>query len=123
VGNLSRGTIKRGDDFLGIFSDHAGSPKGGKGRAHQTIQKKLHLGMSVARLNDPIEPMDLAKMRENGVRSLAVRCHQCHHETIINADHWPGDLTITSFFPRMVCTACGTIGADVTPNWPERERW
>jgi hypothetical protein len=40
--------------------------------------------------NDPIEPMDLANMRENGVRSLAVRCWQRYHETIINVDHLPG---------------------------------
>jgi hypothetical protein len=33
-----------------------------------------------ARSNDPIEPMTLANMRENGVRSLDVRCWQCHHE-------------------------------------------
>ena len=37
--------------------------------------------MGAARLNDPIEPMDLANMRENGVRSLDIMCHQCRHET------------------------------------------
>jgi ribosomal protein S27E len=52
-------------------------------------------------------------MRANGVRSLDVQCWQCRHKTIINADHWPGDLTVKSFEPRMVCTKCGTIGADV----------
>jgi hypothetical protein len=72
---------------------------------------------------DPIEPMDLANMRQNGVRSLAVQCHKCRHQVIINADHWPGDLTVKSFEPRMVCTKCGTIGADVRPNWPERKRY
>jgi hypothetical protein len=59
--------------------------------------------MARSRFNDPIEPMDLANMRENGVRSLAIYCHQCHG-------------------PKMVCTKCGTTGADVRPNWPERER-
>jgi hypothetical protein len=44
--------------------------------------------------NDPIEPMDLANMRENGVRSLDVQCWQCRNRTIINADHWPGDLSL-----------------------------
>jgi hypothetical protein len=33
--------------------------------------------MSAARFNDPIEPMDLANVRQNGVRSLAVQCNQC----------------------------------------------
>jgi hypothetical protein len=45
--------------------------------------------MAGARSNDAIEPMDLANMRENGVRSLAVQCHQCRHRVIVNADHWP----------------------------------
>jgi ribosomal protein S27AE len=76
--------------------------------------------MVTKRLDYPIEPMDLANMRENGVHALAVRCPQCRDETIINADHWPGDLTVKSLEPRMVCTKCGTIGADVRPNWKER---
>jgi len=38
-------------------------------------------------------PMTLANMRANGMRS---------------------------FGPRMVCTCCGIIGADVRPNWSER---
>jgi hypothetical protein len=43
--------------------------------------------MARSRFNDPIEPMDLANMRENGVRSLAVQCPQCHHKVIMNVDH------------------------------------
>jgi hypothetical protein len=76
--------------------------------------------MARSRFNDPIEPMTLANMRENGVRSLAIYCHQCHHETVINADHWPDEIEVPSFGPKMVCTKCGTIGADVRPNWRER---
>jgi hypothetical protein len=78
--------------------------------------------MAGGRFNDPIETMTLSNMRENGVRSLAVQCHQCRHEVIVNVDHLPGDLTVPSFGPRMVCTRCGTVGADVRPNWRERER-
>jgi hypothetical protein len=80
------------------------------------------LRTATKRLDYPIEPMDLANMRENGVRSLAVKCHQCRHEMVMNVDHLPGNLTVKSFEPRMVCTKCGTIGADVRPNWPERKR-
>jgi hypothetical protein len=65
---------------------------------------------------DPIEPMEFANMREDGVRSLDVQCCQCRNRTTINVDHLPGDLTVKSFEPRMVCTKCGTIGADVRPN-------
>jgi hypothetical protein len=75
--------------------------------------------MARSRFNGPVEPMTLSNMRENGVRSLAVQCHQCRHEVIVNVDHLPGDLTVPSFGPRMVCTKCGTIGADVRPNWRE----
>ena len=76
--------------------------------------------MARSRFNDPIEPMDLANMRANGVRSLAVQCPQCRREVIMNVDHLPGDLTVPSFGPRMVCTKCGTIGADARPNWKEQ---
>jgi hypothetical protein len=34
----------------------------------------------------------------------------------------PGDVTVPSFGPKMVCTRCGTIGADVRPNWKERSK-
>jgi hypothetical protein len=40
---------------------------------------------------DPIAPMDLANMRHNGVRSLAVQCRGCLHEVITSVDHLPGD--------------------------------
>jgi hypothetical protein len=76
--------------------------------------------MARPRFNDPIEPMDLENMRQNGVRSLWVQCNQCRHTTVMNVDHLPGDLTVPSFGPRMVCTKCGTIGADARPNWQER---
>jgi hypothetical protein len=47
--------------------------------------------MMARRINEPIEPMTLGNMRANGVHSLAVSCHLCHHEAIINAAHWPDD--------------------------------
>ena len=46
--------------------------------------------MAAARFDDPIEPMDLANMRQNGVRSLAAQCHQCRHEVIMNVDRDSG---------------------------------
>jgi hypothetical protein len=69
-----------------------------------------------------IEPMDLANMRQNGVRSLEVMCHGCRHEVIVNVDKYPGDLWVRAFGPRMVCTKYGMVGADVRPNWKERRR-
>jgi hypothetical protein len=69
-----------------------------------------------------IEPMDLANMRQNGVRSLEVACFGCRHEVIVNVDKYPGDLLVKEFGPRMVCTKCGMVGADVRPNWKEQRR-
>jgi len=67
----------------------------------------------------PPWPAPLQMTRPNGVRSLAIQCHQCRHEVVMNVDHLPGDLTVPSFGPKMVCTKCGTIGADIRPNWKE----
>jgi hypothetical protein len=76
---------------------------------------------SFARFNEPIQPMTLGNMRANGVWSLDVSCWQCHHRAIMSADLWSDDVPVPTFGPRMVCTACGIIGADVWPNWRERE--
>jgi hypothetical protein len=78
--------------------------------------------MAAARFTGPIEPMDLANMRQNGVRSVVVQCHQCLHELIMNVDHLPGDVTVPSLGPKMVSTKCGTIGADARPNWLEKAK-
>ena len=68
--------------------------------------------------------MTLGNVRANGVRSLDVRCWQCHHRAIMSADPWPDHVLVPSFGPRRVCTRCGIIGADARPNWreqPQRE--
>jgi hypothetical protein len=80
------------------------------------------MAMVRSRFNELIEPMDLDNMRQNGVRSLDVMCLNCRHESVINVDHLPGLLTVPSFKAKMVCTKCGTIGADVRPNWREVAR-
>jgi hypothetical protein len=64
--------------------------------------------------------MTLANMRENGVRSLAVTCQLCHHEALLNVDTLDDRIPVPAFGPRMVCTSCGIVGADVRPNWLER---
>jgi hypothetical protein len=67
-------------------------------------------------------PMTLGNMRANGVNSLTVQCHKCWHEVVVDASPWPDDLPVPALGPRLVCSKCGTIGADVRPNWLERER-
>jgi hypothetical protein len=47
---------------------------------------------------------------------------QCRHRVILNVDHLTGDVTVPSFGPRMVCTKCGTICADVRPMSGQSEK-
>jgi hypothetical protein len=64
--------------------------------------------------------MTLANMRANGVRSLCIRCELCRHEAVMNVDSYDRSVPVPWFGPRMVCTCCGIVGADVRPNWQER---
>jgi len=34
-------------------------------------------------------------------------------------DRWPDEVYVTSCGSRMVCTGCGSVGADARPNWTE----
>jgi hypothetical protein len=61
-----------------------------------------------------------SRVRHNGVGSLDLQCDQCRHRMILKVDRLPGDPTVPSFRPRMVCTKCGIIGANVRLNWKER---
>jgi hypothetical protein len=61
--------------------------------------------------------MLLANMRANGVRSLDISCWP--PSAILSADP-SDDVTVPTFGPRMVCTRCGIIGADVRPYWQEQ---
>jgi hypothetical protein len=74
----------------------------------------------MARFDQPIEPMTLGNMRENGVRSPDVSCWNCPHRAVLSADRWPDDVPVPAFGPRMVCTSCGIVGADARPNWQEQ---
>jgi hypothetical protein len=64
--------------------------------------------------------MTLGNMRANGVRSLSAYCWTCHHDAVLNVDHYPDTVPVPAFGPRMVCTGCGMICADARPNWRER---
>lgn len=67
-------------------------------------------------------PMTLANMRANGVRALAVQCggRLCNRSVILDVSAYADDVPVPAFGPRMDCTLCGAIGADVRPNWNER---
>jgi hypothetical protein len=61
-------------------------------------------------------------MRQNGVRSLQVMCFGCRHKVIVNVDMYPGEFLVRDFGSRVVCSKCGIVGADVRPNWKERNQ-
>jgi hypothetical protein len=65
--------------------------------------------------------MDLANMRAQGVRALVVFClnPRCLHRVQLDVDDYPDDVSLQWFSPRMVCSACGIVGADARPNWRE----
>lgn len=67
--------------------------------------------------------MTLGNMRQNGVRSLDVYClgRDCNHRGVIDVSGHGNELTVPSFGPRMRCEQCGHRGADVRPNWNERQ--
>jgi hypothetical protein len=74
----------------------------------------------MARDDEPIEPMTLGNMRQQGVRGLYVTCRHCSYETAVNVDAYPDDMPVPSFSPRMRCSRCGELGATAIPNWIER---
>ena len=67
-------------------------------------------------------PMTLGNMRANGVRSLIVHCSNvtCRHEAVVNVDSLPDDAPVPALGLRMRCDRCGQCGADMMPNWNER---
>jgi hypothetical protein len=55
------------------------------------------------RSTEPILPMTLGNMRQNGVRRLIAYCHAngCHHEAIIHVEGWPDEIPVPSIGPRL----------------------
>ena len=65
--------------------------------------------------------MTAGSMREQGVRNLSVRCRECHHEALLNADILADEVQIHAIEDYLTCSRCGSCGkSDVMPNWRER---
>jgi hypothetical protein len=77
----------------------------GDGLRRRTCDLECRGMMAPSRFNDPIEPMDLANMRENGVRSLGPRLQMW-----FSATGRPADSALTSFHGGRDCPT----GADMT---------
>jgi hypothetical protein len=66
------------------------------------------------RQRETFPPVTLGQIRGHGCRNLLVYCESlwCNHGAVMNADALPDEMPVRSLCPRMVCTACGLIGAD-----------
>jgi hypothetical protein len=73
--------------------------------------------MASSRQTFPLVTM--AHIRGHGCRDLLVYCVSpwCNHSATLNADSLPDDTALLDLDSRMVCTACGLVGADVRPDW------
>ena len=71
------------------------------------------------RHHETFEPVTLGHIRGHGCRDLLVYSASgwCNHSATMNADWLPDETPVRSLCGRMVCTACGLIGADVRPDW------
>ncbi len=50
-------------------------------------------GADMTPRDEPIRPMTLGNMYQNGVRGLYVTCSACGHHPELNVDAWPDDVT------------------------------
>ena len=71
------------------------------------------------RRRETFEPVTLGQIRAHGCRDILIYCGSiwCNHSATLNADWLPDDIAVRSLSPRMVCTRCGLVGADVRPDW------
>ena len=64
--------------------------------------------------------LDLANIRDFGIRSLRATCKKCFLEQAVNVDAYPGEMKVQWFAERIVCQNCGEKIGDVQPNWIEQ---
>jgi hypothetical protein len=74
-----------------------------------------------SRNRETFPPVTMGHIRSHGVTRLLAYCHsiRCNHSATVAADALPDDVPVRSLCPRMVCTRCGLIGADVRPDWSQ----
>ena len=61
--------------------------------------------------------MDLANMRDNGVRCLLVTCLACNRQASVNVDQMPADLEVPAAAARFRCSVCGSKRIETRPDW------
>ena len=83
------------------------------------------VGAMTPRTRQTFPPVTMGHIREHGCRDLLVSCVSpwCNHSARLTADWLADDTAVRALCPRMVCTRCGLIGADVRPDWsPHTQR-
>jgi hypothetical protein len=63
------------------------------------------------------EPMSLANMRQNGVRSVIATCANCGRSADVNVDLLPETLTVPETGKRLRCSSCGGKTISTRPAW------
>ena len=71
------------------------------------------------RKRETFEPATLGHIRGHGCGDSLIYCDSihCSHSATMNADRMPNETVIRALGPKMVCTKCGHVGADVRPDW------
>jgi hypothetical protein len=67
------------------------------------------------------EPMSLANMRANGVRSVTASCANCGRSADVNVDTLPETLTIPEAGKRLRCSSCGGKTISTRPHTSQRQ--
>jgi hypothetical protein len=96
-------------------------PKGA-GKLIAVPRNQCPVSAMTPRQRETFPPVTLRQIRGHGCRNLLVYCESlwCNHSAVMSADGLPDEMPVRSLCPRMVCTACGLIGADVRPDWSPR---
>ncbi len=65
------------------------------------------------------QKITLGEMRASGVRGLLIYCsdYKCSHWTAISGDKWRDEVRLSELEAQFICSACGTKGADVRPDF------
>src|SRR5215510_9070760 len=106
---------------IGILACYAGFGDRKYRTSFSSAQRRVTPGghIMTPREREAFSPVTLGQIRGHGCRNLLVYCGSlwCNHSAVMNADWVPVEMPVRSLCPRMVCTACGLIGADVRPDW------
>lgn len=63
--------------------------------------------------------MTFGEMRAMRVRGILIYCsnYKCSHWSAFNADEYLDEMQLSDIAMNYCCTNCGTVGADVRPNF------